>query len=323
MQKPRICVILVNWNGKSDTIECLDSLARVEYSRFTSLVVDNGSSDDSVNAIRAAHPEVPILQTGENLGFAGGNNAALKWALSKPFEWFLLLNNDTVVAPDLLRALLAQATQTPDAKIFGAKLLRYHDRERIDHLGGRWNPNVVEFDSLHAGELDGDQESESVDYVCGAALFMHRSVPETIGLLEARFFLFWEETDFCFRARRVGFAVRTAPNARVWHKVSASFIGGKPHTHYFWWRSRLLWLERNVPLGERTLLLREIVRPELWKTARHYLLKSLQHKLAWLLRRPHDPALRQKIKRLKSGLAGAFDYYRGRFGNCPKWVARK
>lgn len=318
MQRPRICIILVNWNGKRDTIECLDSLALVDYPKFSRLIVDNGSTDGSVEAIRAKHPDLPILQTGENLGFAGANNVGIRWALSKPFEWILLLNNDTVVDPDFLNAFIRQTVATPEAKILGAKLLRYHDRNRIDHLGGKWNPNIVEFDSLHAGEPDGGQTSEEVDYVCGAALLMHRSVPETIGFLEPRFFLFWEETDYCFRARRKGFVVRTAPEARVWHKVSSSFIGGKPHTHYFWWRSRLLWLERNMPRSERKVLMKTVVRPDLWKELRHFTLKSLQ-----ALFRPRDAALTQKVKRLKSGLAGAFDYYRGKFGNCPKWVSKK
>jgi hypothetical protein len=319
----RICIILLNWNGKKDTLECLDSLAKVDYSRFTTIVVDNGSADDSVTAIRAAHPNVPIFETKENLGFAGGNNVGIRWALSKPFQWILLLNNDTIVSPDFLKAFMYEAKRNPEAKILGAKLLRYHEPDQVDHLGGKWNPSIVEFESLGAGIFDGRlQESQEVDYVCGAALLMHRSVPETIGLLEARFFLFWEETDFCFRARRKKFGVWTAPHAKVWHKVSASFVGGKPHTQYFWWRSRLLWMERNLPLSERKELMRTVVRPELLKTLRHYLLKNLQEILSRLLLKPKDIKRLQKIKRLKSGLAGALDYYRGRFGNCPKWVMK-
>jgi hypothetical protein len=313
----KICVILLNWNGKTDTIECLNSLRKCSYGKFTAIVVDNGSTDGSIQAIRAAHPSVPIFETRANLGFAGGNNVGIEWALRKPFDWILLLNNDTLVEAGFLEAFLEAAKEHSEAKIFGAKILRYGDRNRIDHLGGMWNSVIGEFESLHMGENDREIEGREVDYVCGAALFMHRSVPEAIGLLESKFFLFWEETDYCFRARRKGFHVRTAPHARVWHKVSASFTGGKPHSHYFWWRSRLLWLERNLPFAERQELLKRLVYPEIRKTLRHLFLKSIQQMF-----RPSDLVLRQKTKRLKAGLIGALDYYRGKFGNCPSWLVK-
>ena len=248
MRADRICVILLNWNGKRDTLECLESLRQVNYPRFQTVVVDNGSTDDSVAAIRAAYPDTPLFETHANLGFAGGNNVGIEWALKKKFQWILLLNNDTVVDPNFLKAFLAAAQERPQAKILGAKIYRYGERKRIDHLGGFWNPTIGEFESPASDQIDdgfGYEEMEQVDYVSGCALLMHRSVPEQIGLLEPRFFLYWEETDFCFRARRAKFEVWTAPQAHVYHKVSSSFTGGKPHMHYFWWRSRLLWIERN------------------------------------------------------------------------------
>jgi GT2 family glycosyltransferase len=317
--RDRICIVLVNWNGKKDTLECLASLQKVDYKLFSVVVVDNGSTDGSVEAIREAFPRTVIFQTGENLGFAGGNNVAIKWALGKPFKWILLLNNDTIVAPDILRAFMETAGQYPDAKIFGAKMYRYGTERTLDHLGGRWVEERAEFESIGMLEVDNGrfEESQSVDYVCGAALLMHREVPETIGLLEPRFFLFWEETDFCYRARRKGFDVRTAPQAKVWHKVSASFVGGKPHTNYFWWRSRLLWLERNLAPEGRARIMRERVRPDLIKAARHFLLLTLRR-----LVQKQTPERRQKAKRLLAGLVGACHYYLGRFGNCPKWISR-
>ena len=153
---------------------------------------------------------------------------------------------------------------------------------------------------------------QKVDYGCGAALFIHRSVFEKIGLLEPRFFLFWEETDFCCRAKRVGFETWTAPKAKIWHKVSSSFTGGKPQMHYFWWRSRLLWIERNCTVEEKKALYRKIIFPEFWKSARHYILKSLQ---AFFSRKAES---KQKAMRLKAGCLGAMHYWMKRFGNCPK-----
>lgn len=317
MQACSIYILLLNWNGKKDTLECLSSLSRVVFSCFQPVVVDNGSTDGSIEAIRRAFPDVPILEAGSNLGFAGGNNLAIKWALSKGAEWILLLNNDTIVSPDFLQAFMEAAKQKPNAKILGAKIYRYDQTNTIDHLGGCWNPNTGEFESFAHGQNDNGvsfEDMQKVDYVCGAAFFMHRSVPDTIGLLEDRFFLFWEESDFCFRANRSGFEVWTAPKAKIWHKVSASFIGGKPHMHYFWWRSRLLWIERNCPFKERTRLYSKIIFPELWKHFRHCIWKSLQY----LFTRKQEA--KQKTLRNFAGLIGAFHYSIGRFGNCPRWL---
>jgi GT2 family glycosyltransferase len=129
MRSTKIYIIILNWNGKKDTIECLASLSNVAFSSYQPLVVDNGSTDGSVKEIRAAFPNVPIHQTGANLGFAAGNNQGIEWALSKNAEWILLLNNDTVVSPDFLTAFMEAAKQQPKAKILGAKIYRYTGRD--------------------------------------------------------------------------------------------------------------------------------------------------------------------------------------------------
>jgi len=316
----KIFIILLNWNGKKDTLECLASLEKIKNPRFSTVIVDNGSIDDSVKTLREAYPQIPIIETKANLGFAGGNNVAIEWALQKRADWIFLLNNDTIVDPDVLTAFLEAASIDPFPKVLGAKIYRYHDPQIIDHLGGQWNPKIAEFESCNSGKVDDGisyENREKVDYACGAALFIHRSVFESIGLLEPRFFLFWEETDFCTRARRAGFEVWTAPQAKIWHKVSSSFTGGKPHMHYFWWRSRLLWIERNCSTEEKKELYRNIIIPELWKSMRHYLLRSIQSLFS------RNATNRQKTLRLKAGCLGAFHYWTQRFGNCPKWLSNK
>ncbi len=314
-QFPKISIIILNWNGKKDTLECLASLRCVRYPNFQTILVDNGSTDGSAEALRVAHPDLPILETGANLGFAGGNNYGIEWALRHHAEWILLLNNDTIVAPDFLDQFLKAAKEQPKAKILGAKILRYHQPDVIDHLGGFWNPQTGEFVSSDVGQPDHPHFGmRSADYVCGAAFFMHRSVPETIGLLEPKFFLFWEESDYCYRAKRAGFEVWTAPEAKIWHKVSSSFTGGKPHMHYFWWRSRLLWIERNCSPEEKKQLYRRIIFKELWKMGRHYILKSCLYVLF------PNPERGEKARRLKAGCFGALDFFRSRFGNCPYWL---
>jgi GT2 family glycosyltransferase len=323
VRTPQTLIVILNWNGKKDTLECLASLAGVRSPGFATIVVDNGSSDDSVAAIRAQFPEVTVIENKANLGFAEGNNVGIRWALARAFQWIFLLNNDTVIAPDCLTEFLKATSLQPKGKIFGAKIFRYHDNKTIDHLGGYWDPAKAEFFSHASGVVDDGASYEGmrpVDYVCGAALLMHRSVPETIGLLEPRFFLFWEETDFCYRAQRSGFEVWTAPKAHIWHKVSASFTGGKPHTHYFWWRSRLLWLKRNCTHRERRHLYRSVIWPALWKEARHWMLSVLRNNLKRLMGKPIDPT---KQLRYRAGLLGAFHYAIDKWGNCPTYISSR
>src|SRR5690242_13465997 len=113
MAQPLISVVVLNWNGKIDTLECLESLARVDYPNFEVIVVDNGSADDSVAAIRQQFPDVMVLETGANLGYAGGNNVGIRKALEDQASYVLLLNNDTVVHPQLLTSLVEAAAAVP------------------------------------------------------------------------------------------------------------------------------------------------------------------------------------------------------------------
>jgi len=318
MQYTNIYVIILNWNGKKDTLECLISLDAVSYEPgFHIILVDNGSTDDSIEVIRKAHPTLLIVDLEENLGFAGGNNKGIEMALSKGAEWIFLLNNDTIVSSDILKAFMHAAQGKPEAKILGAKIYRYDNPQIIDHLGGGWDFQKGDFTSFSQGEVEDHSSFETmqqVDYVCGAALLMHRSVPESIGLLEPRFFLLWEEADFCSRAIRHGFEIWTAPQAKIWHKISSSFIGGKPHMHYFWWRNRLLWIERNCSELERKCLSTKVIIPEILKTLRHFILEFLRFFCT------RNLAYQQKALRNKAGLTGVIDYYLGRFGNGPSWL---
>ena len=321
MTSNKILIILLNWNGKKDTLECLASLEKVIYPNFQTIIVDNGSTDDSVSTIRSHFPNIPIFETHENPGFAGGNNVGIDWGLKKGYQWILLLNNDSTVDPHFLNAFMESAKKNPEAKIMGAKIYRSSDPACIDHLGGYWSPKIAEFVCPHMGKVDDHtsfETMEKVDYVCGAALLMHRSVPLHIGALEPKYFLFWEETDFCFRAKRVGFEIWTAPKAKIWHKVSSSFTGGKPQMSYFWWRSRLLWIERNCPFSEKKELYKTVIFPDLRKTFRHYLLRSLQNGLCRLILQKPKQLNLQKALRYKAELIGALHYSLNRFGNCPK-----
>lgn len=322
-----IALVMLSWNGKADTLECLQSLRKVASPSLRIIVVDNGSEDDSVNAIRSQFPEVHLIENRENLGFAEGNNVGIRYALETGAQYLLLLNNDTVVDPNILEAFLAAAQAHPQAGIFGAKIYLYDEPQKLDHLGGTWNRKKGCFDLIGLREIDDGARWESareVDYACGAVLFVRRAVFETVGLLENRFFVIWEEADFCFLARKAGFSTMSIPQAKIWHKVSASFVGGKPHSTYFWWRNRLLWIERNCAGWQKWGLFLRVVILEtflLWKLT---LLKTVQLKLLqWF--RPKDDLNKRKERILKyrAALQGIKDYVLRRFGNGPAWIYGK
>jgi len=311
-ERMKIYVIILNWNGRDDTLSCLSSLAKVKTPHDV-VVIDNGSTDNSARAISASFPNVHLIQTGENLGYAEGNNVGIRYALENGADFIFILNNDTTVEPDILEAFLKR-----DAPIQGGKAHLMRDPKTLDHLGGNWNLQKGEFDLIGAKAPASEWTNPiSLDYVCGVALFVQAKVFRKIGLFEPRYFLFWEESDFCMRAKKGGFSATVCPEATLYHKVSASFSGGKPHTTYFWWRNRLLWIERNCTPDEKKVLMKKI-RKDFFHILKLYLLKSLQ-----LLFSKKTIERRSRLRTYRAQLVGIKDYFIKRFGNGPSWLFEK
>ncbi|MCF7852389.1 MAG: glycosyltransferase family 2 protein [Simkaniaceae bacterium] len=314
-----VAVLILNWNGKEDTLECLASLDRQTYRNIHPIVVDNGSVDDSCRAIREAYPAITLIENHANLGFAEGNNVGIRFALEHNYAFIFLLNNDTSIDPHCIEAFVQFSQKHPQA-ILGARLCQYHDRTKLDHLGGYWNPNTLNFDLIAQGDeafLPQYDSPITCDFVCGAAFFAPRDLFIAVGLLESRFFLIWEESDLCARAQKAGFDSIYCPKAIVYHKVSHSFVGGKPHTYYFWWRNRLLWIQRNLPKDERKRAFYRILIPEIAHILKLYLIKSLSIPFS------QSPVQRRKqCKLYRAALRGIWDYTRQKFGPGPEWITK-
>ncbi len=216
------CVVL-NWNGWADTLECLDALKECGYPHLTIIVVDNGSTDDSVARIRAAHPEVLLFESEDNLGFSGGNNIGIRHALETGTDYIWLLNNDARPAPDALCALVTKAGSD---KTIGAvaSICYYADAPSTvqSWAGSRIN--------LWIGYVRLSTEPHGDDWfhsLSGTSMLIPRSAIEDVGLLDEDFFLYWEDTEFCLRLRKKGWRIAAAPNSRVLHKVNGSTGGNK------------------------------------------------------------------------------------------------
>lgn len=314
-----IYTIILNWNGKSDTLLCLESLQSIKFERNNIIVVDNGSTDNSINEIKKHYPSVTILDTGLNLGYAEGNNVGIRYAINHQADYILLLNNDTIVSPDLFDNLLITADKQPTVGIFGALIFYMHNPDIVWFAGAHWNKDRFSFDFPGQDKALTNNLSFYTDYACGAALFFRTEVVKTIGYLDNRFFLVWEESDWCLRAKRAGYECRIVPNAHVWHKVGASFEGeSSPLRQYFSYRNRLLWAEKNLL---RKDLIR-ILRTSISDCIPNFSLSSnLQipafKRFIWAINSWYKtwqlPSLRAKRR-------GIIDYLFRNFGNCPDYI---
>jgi len=263
-----VYVVVVNWNGWADTVECLESVFRLRHPRYRVLVCDNGSEDGSLGRIAAwaegrlaapadasplrrltspavAKPvpyavlarseaergarapdgvRLELIETGSNLGFAGGNNVALRCALARDdFEYAWLLNNDTVVEPDALDHLVARMAERPRAGLCGSTLLDYEPPHAVQALGGatynRWLGTARQIHSAPSGGADGVESRMA--YVLGASMLVSKAFLREVGLMSEDYFLFFEELDWAVRARG-RYRLAFAPRSVVYHKAGRS-----------------------------------------------------------------------------------------------------
>jgi GT2 family glycosyltransferase len=259
--------VVLNWNGGEDTLAALASLPAIP-----AICVDNGSTDGSDAAVAERFPDVELLRTGANLGFAGGNNAGIRRALERGADWVLLLNNDAVAEPGLAQALEAAAVARPDAGLLACKVL-FPDGRTVQYAGASfrawlgWSGRQRGY-----GRPDGDEPGGDVDRADGAAMAVSRAAVEEAGLLDEELFAYVEDVDWSLRIRRAGFAVVYVPEARVRHKGSGA-TGGRASTAnlYYDTRNTIAVCERHRPLppGARSLRRAAVVAAHLAQAASH------------------------------------------------------
>ena len=289
---PRVGIIILNWNGKADTVECLHSLRKIDYPNYQVIVVDNGSTDDSVQTFRDQFPEIIVLPQTENLGFAEGSNCGIEYALAAGCDYVLLLNNDTVVAPDFLTELIAVGEHypeigmlspvmyyyqsdthvklnksffqtlhdegVPDDVLIRLKSLKYQKFSSIEDLRNaiesqigeeqtasyhalflkhaqqeniwfcagevHWNTGEINLigDLSQVKYLPGDSRVIESDFLAGCAQLVKAEVIRKIGLLDPKFFAYFEDADWSFRCQHAGWKTVVVTTAKIWHKVAST-----------------------------------------------------------------------------------------------------
>jgi GT2 family glycosyltransferase len=220
--KPLIYAVILTYNHIADTLECLKSLAEQLYGELRVLVVDNGSNDHTPALVREHYPDVQVVENGQNLGVPRGYNVGFSMALEAGAECVLMLNNDTIVAPDMVQKLLESIENDPSAGIAMPKVL-YHDRPNVIWAaGGRrriFPPAII---ILGEGDDEGRSfvQSQSIEFAIGCGLLIHRRAFERAGLFDPGYFFYFEDWDFSERVRAHGLTIQYVPTAKLLHKVS-------------------------------------------------------------------------------------------------------
>lgn len=274
-----ICIILVNYNGYDDTVECIKSIENSDYDNYKIILVDNGSKDKNKilndNYINNA---ADVIISEENLGFSGGNNLGIKYAQEKyDPEYYLLLNNDTVITKDTISNLKKGFDFDSKAGIITGKIYYFSEPKTIWAAGGKFNFNTGIADQPELGKIDDGVQYENtceVSFATGCTMLISKQVINTVGYLEESYFLYAEDTDYCCRVLNAGFKIIYVGKALIYHKVSASTGKQSNMQQYYMFRNNCYIIKKycNKPLYGYT---RRIYRTIKEMKYEHYSLRVL------------------------------------------------
>lgn len=254
---PKVVAVVLNWNGTSDTLACVRSLLAVDYPALETVVVDNGSRESPEATLEEQGLSVPVLRLDSNLGYAGGNNVGIAWALDRGADFVWVLNNDAEVDADSLTPLVESAARHARAGAFGPRIVRGDDPSRIWVAWGEvtWRQSLIAL--VGENEPDGPRfrEEREVGWVTGCALFLRASALREVGSFEEDFFAYHEDVDWAARARAKGWSSRFVPASRVVHHIHGS-SGGASHyggfRKYLSARNSVLYAKRHGSIGQQT-----------------------------------------------------------------------
>ena len=254
MNYPKVSIIILNWNGLQDTIECLESLKKISYPNYKVIVVDNYSEGDDVKTLSGKFKDyIHVIENDRNYGFAEGNNIGIRYALNQGVDYVLLLNNDTVVHPDFLTELVKEVLKGREIGIAGSKMY-YHSRPDEVCVTGNfinyWTGDLFSIKRRGSDTAHVEYAIE-VDWVSGCCMLISRDVLLNVGLLDNSYSLYYEDPDICIRAARKGYKSLFVPSSKIWHKISTrlAFRNRNPSFYGFYAyslvRNRFLLMQKH------------------------------------------------------------------------------
>lgn len=276
MQK--IAIIVLNWKQPKLTIETINSILKIKHSSFDYeiILIDNGSPDDSIKIFNQEYKNnklIKILNTKSNLGYAGGNNFGISYALKNNFDFIVLLNNDVLVDPNFLDELLKESANYDllGPKIYFAPGFEFHkDRYQkkdlgkvIWSMGGQMDWDNIYGSNISIDEIDHGQFKKNinkVDFISGCCLMASRQVFQKIGKLDENYFMYLEDVDFCQRAKNAGFKMACIPRSIIWHVNSGSTSGPGDLQNYFITRNRIYFAYKYAKIRTKFAIFRESLK---------------------------------------------------------------
>jgi GT2 family glycosyltransferase len=308
---PLVAIVILNWQNAPDTIECLASVAGLSYQNYQTIVVDNGSKDNSVRAIRAAFPGVNLIALPENLGYAAGNNVGILQAVNSGADYLFVLNNDTLLTPDILQQLVKVAEANPQVGMVGPKMYCYQPKDAIFAAGSMiqwWQGDIYHRGMFLTDAAWNDPpQPEPVDFITGCGVLVRRSLIETVGVLDTSYFLNYEDVEWCVRAQGQGFAIWYAPEAVMWHKVSATLGESSPANTYYMTRNSLYFFWHHLTTINR------------WLTISRIIIRTLYTTLTWSVRKQYRNRRYYRLR--QANLLALRDFFRGKSGQMEDDVA--
>lgn len=285
-RSPRLALIILSWNSPEDVLECVESLTHshiLENVGIKVIIVDNGSNE-ATREVVSKIPETTYVQTGKNLGFGGGNNVGIRRALEQGFEYVMLLNQDTIVDPNCFNALLKAIERDQTIGIAGPLIYDYHDRDKLIFAGGKLNwlktkgKHLIKVPFDSAQGIPGEPvEPYDVDYVTGGALLAKRELIETIGLLPEEYFLYFEDVEWNWKAKKAGYRTVVVPQAKIWHKVSTTAKASSPAYIAYHFRNGLHFAWKVAPFWKKPV----VWFWSLWMALKQALKLILGYRRAW------------------------------------------
>ena len=249
----KVYIILLNYNGWKDTVECVKSLAVIKGTDTHIVVVDNCSTDDSVERLKTElADEVTLLLADENNGFSAGNNIGIKYALKNHADYVLLLNNDTVTDQDFLTPLVEFASRTPDCGCISSRIYYYYEKNKIWFDGGAFHPYNCRAEHYRFDE-DGSTVTgiHEATFISGCCMLIPATVIRKIGLMDERYFLYVEDTEYSLRIQKAGYKLYWDADHHFYHKVSASTGNKSKLSQYYEIRNRYLIAEQYLTRLQR------------------------------------------------------------------------
>lgn len=290
-ESPLVYIILVTWNHWSVTAVCLPLLQQLTYPRYRLLVVDNGSTDQTVAHIRAEYPTIELIENGRNLGFAAGCNVGMRHAMAQGADYVLLLNNDTQFEPDFLAQLMHAVADLPQLGMAAPALAYEGEPQKLWFTGSQRHPWTLEaVDFGHDGprrHTQPDQQHE-VDYIFGTVMLLPTAVLAQLGLFDEAYFMYYEDMDLCLRLQAAGYKLYYIPSVRIQHSISASTDTLSSKRYYYKACSSVIFFRKHGRYGRG------------WIIALYRTLSAIRTLLRLLWRREW-PIIPAYIRGLKDG----------------------